>query len=138
MVHALERARQHLVPSGVVICLQPRRVKRPFIAVRAPGHRQPVGALINPVSEPLFAAAEAAINSLVDEGLFVLIGKRNDQFRVRIANPGELDRYLHAGQRPPRFPAGGRQRLQALWKSRMQGAQIEVTEFLTIIALRKT
>ena len=32
--------------------------------------------------------------------------------------------------------AGGRQRLQAMWRTRPEGAQIEVTEFLTVIAMR--
>jgi hypothetical protein len=104
--------------------------------VKAPGQRQRVGALINPVFKPIISAAVAAIDTVVDERLFALIGKSNHQFRVHPASPAELDRYLHLGQRPPRFPAGGRQRLTALWKSRMPGAQIEVTEFLTIIALR--
>lgn len=138
MVHALTRARQHLVPNGVLICVQPRRGKRPFIAVKAPRLRLPVGALINPVFEPLISSAEAAIDSVVDEQLFALIGKKNHQFRVRLGNPAELDRYLHLGQRPPRFPAGGRQRLRAWWKSRPPGAQIEVIEFMAVAALRKT
>lgn len=137
MVHALKRARQHLVPNGVVICVQPRRSKRPVIAVKAPGLRSPVGALINPVFEPLISAAEAAIDSVVDERLFALVGKKNHQFRVRLASPTALDRYLHLGQRPPRFPAGARKRLRALWKTRTSGAQIEVTEFLAVVALRK-
>ncbi len=138
MVHALERARQHLVPGGVLVCVQPRRIKRPFIAVTSPGRRQPVGALVNPVFEPLISAAEAAIKTVVDDGRFVLIGKSNHQFRVPLASPGELHRYLHMGQRPPRFPAGGRKRLQALWSTRPAGARIEVTEYLAVIALRST
>ncbi len=136
MVHALERARQHLVPDGVLVCIQPRRIKRPFITVTSPGLRQPVGALVNPVSEPLISAAEAAIQKVVEERRFVLIGKSNRQFRVRLESPGELRRYIHLGQRPPRFPAGGRQRLQALWRTRPEGARIEVTEYLAVIALR--
>jgi len=136
MVHALERARQHLVPGGVLVCIQPRRMKRPFIAVTAPGQRQPVGALVNSVVEALISAAEAAIQTVVERRQFAPIGKSHQQFRVRLANPGELHRYLHLGQRPPRFPAGGRQRLQALWSNRPEGARIEVTEYLSVIALR--
>ena len=124
------------MPGGVLICIQPRRLKRPFIAVRAPGQRQPVASLINPASERLLSAAEAAIETVVAKRLLVRIGKKNHQFRVRLANPTELDRYLHTGQRPPRFPAGGRSRLQALWKSRRPGAQIEVTEYMVVIAMR--
>jgi hypothetical protein len=40
------------------------------------------------------------------------------------------------GLSPPRFPPGGRQRFQTLWKARPASADIEVTEFLTLIALR--
>jgi hypothetical protein len=138
MVHALERARRHLVPDGALICIQPRRIKRPFIAVTASGQRQPVAALVNPVFEPLISAAEAAIQTVIDERLLVPIGTSNHQFRIRLASPAELHRYLHVGPRPPRFPAGGRQRLRTLWRTRPEGAQIEVTEFLSIIALRAT
>jgi len=138
MVHALERARQHLVPGGVLVCIQPRRIKRPFIAITAPGQRQPVGALVNPVFEPLISAAEAAIQAVVQEQQFALIGKTHRQFRVRLAGPSELRRYLHLGLLPSRFPAGGRQLLQAQWRSRPAGARIEVTEFLAVIALRST
>src|SRR5438874_2056507 len=136
MVHALERARQHLVPGGALVFVQPRRLKRPSIAITARGQRWPVAALISPVFEPLISAAETAIDSLVAQRPFVLIGKKTHQFRVRLANPSQLDRYLHTGQRPPRFPAGGRSRLQALWKSRISGAQIEVTEYMAVIAMR--
>src|SRR2546428_2349682 len=136
MVHALERARKYLVPGGALVCVQPRRIKRPLIAVTAPRQRWPVASLINPVFEPLISAAEAAIETVVTERLFVLIGRKNHQFRVRLANPNQLDRYLHLGQRPPRFPGGGRSRLQAIWKSRRPGTQIEVTEFMATIVLR--
>jgi len=137
MVHALERARQHLLPDGVIVCIQPRRMKRPFIAVTAPGVRQPVGALVNSVVEPLISAAEAAIQTVVDRRQLAPVGKSNHQFRVRLANPGELHRYMHQGQRPPRFPAGGRQRLKAAWSTRPEGARIEVTEYLAVIVLRR-
>src|SRR5438552_3279967 len=89
----------------------------------------------------LAAAAEGVTNvsfrgGTAESGRFALIGRINHQFRVRLSNPTQLDRYLHQGQRPPRFPAGGRSRLHALWKSRKPGTQIEVTEFMAIIALR--
>lgn len=136
MVHALRRARQHLTRDGALICIQPHRLKRPFIAVLVDRHRWPVVSLVNPVFQPLIDSADAAIDTVVSEGLFVVIGRKNHQFRVRLGNPNQLDRYLHTGQRPPRFPAGGRLRLETLWKSRTTGAQIEVTEFMAIIALR--
>jgi hypothetical protein len=104
--------------------------------VTAPGYRQPVGFLINPIGESILAAAEAAIDAVVEQGLFVPIGKENHHFRVRVANVAQLNRFLHTGPRPPRFPAGVRSRLLARWRSRKQGAKIEVTEFMTIVALR--
>ena len=122
--------------GGVLICIQPRRIKRPFIALTSPGRRTPVVGLINPASESLLSAAEAAIDTIVSRQLAVLVGKTQHQFRVRLANPHQLDAYTHTGQRPPRFPGGGRQRLRSLWKSRKPGTQIEVTEFMSIIALR--
>ena len=87
-----------------MVCVQPRRIKRPVIALTAPGHLWPVSGLINPASEPLITAAEAAIDTVISDGRFALIG--------------------------------GRSRLHALWKSRKPGTQIEVTEFMAIIALR--
>jgi hypothetical protein len=116
--------------------IQPRRIKRPFIALTFSGRRTPVTGLISPVREPLLTAAEAAIDHFVAEGLFGPIGKRHHYFRVRLTNPAQLDRYLHTAQVPPRFPAGARQRLVSLWKSRSPGTLIEVTEFMTVIALR--
>ena len=127
-----------MVPGGVLICIQPHRRKRPFIAITAPGMRQPVGALINSIFQPLITAAEAAIRTVVNERQFAVIGTTDHQFRVRIASLAELRRYLYQGVRPPRFPAGGRQRLQAMWRTRPEGAQIEVTEFLTVIAMRES
>lgn len=136
MVHALRRARQHLRSNGAVVLIQPHQYKRPHVAIASGGRRQPVAALVNPVFQPLINAANAAIQSVVDERLFKRTGTSHHQFTVLVANPTEMHRYLHQGQRPPRFPSGGRQRLQALWSARPAGAQIEVTEFLTVIALR--
>ncbi len=137
MVHALERARRHLAPDhGRLVLLQPHRTRRPFIAVRTGGKRIPICMLINPVFQPLIDAANASIKDVVDRGLFSLIGRINHQFRVRLANPAQMHNYLHTGQRPPRFPAGGRQRLREVWSSRSGGAEIEVTEFLTVIGLQ--
>jgi hypothetical protein len=136
MVHALERARQHLAPGGTVTCIQPHRWKRPFIAVSAPAMRQPVGAVVNAAFEPLISAAEEALQTVVQGRTFELIGTSNHRFTVRLASLAELHRYLYGGLLPPRFPAGGRQRLQALWSTKPKGARIEVTEYLSVIALR--
>ena len=136
MVHALERARQHLRSDGVLVLIQPHQWKRPFIAVTASRKREPVAALVNPVFQPLINAAMAAIQSVIEEQRFTLIGTSHRHFRVQLAGPAELHRYLHLGQRPPRFPVGGRQRLNELWRKRPRGARIEVTEFLTVVGLR--
>jgi hypothetical protein len=136
MVHALERARRHLAADGVLICIQPHRTKRPFIAVRTARHREPIGALINPVFQPLIDSANAAIASVLDKRLLSLIRAENHQFRVRIANPTQLRLYMSAEPRPPRFPAGGRKRLLEVWRSSPLGAWIEVTEHMTVIGMR--
>jgi hypothetical protein len=136
MVHALERARQYLRPNSTLVLIQPHQWKRPFIAVSSGRRRQPVGALINTEFQPRIDAAMAAIRALVDERRFAHIGTSHHQFSVRLASLAELQRYLHLGQRPPRFPAGARQRLQAVWSKRFKGARIEVTEYVSVIALR--
>jgi hypothetical protein len=136
MVHALERARRHLAPGGFLICLQPHRTKRPLIAVRSGVRRELICALINPVFQPLIDCANAAIVAIVETGLVSLIRAENHLFRVRIANPSQLRQYLSGGIRPPRFPPGGRRRLVEAWRSRPQGAWIEVTEYMTVVGLR--
>ena len=136
MVHALERARRLLRPDGTVVLIQPRQHKRLFVALTSKRIREPVAALLNPVFQPLIDAANRAIKSVVADGRFEHIGMTHSQFRVRLVSPAELDHYLHLGERPPRFPPGGRQRLRALWRARTAGTRIEVTEFLTVIALR--
>jgi hypothetical protein len=136
MVHALERARKHLVDNGALLLIQPHQWKRPFITVTSARKRQPVAALVNPAFQPFIDSAVAAIQTVIDKDRFRLMGTSHHQFRVRLASPAELHRYLHLGQRPPRFPAGGRQRFEALWRRRPAGARIEVTEFLTVFALR--
>jgi len=52
------------------------------------------------------------------------------------AMAAEMWRYLHQGTRPPTFPAAGRQRFDALWRSRPEAARIELTEFWTVHAFR--
>ena len=136
MVHALERAGGHLEPDGVLVLIQPHQWKRQFIAITGSRKREPVAALVNPVFQPFINAAMAAIQTVVEKRRFTLIGSSHHQFRVHLTSQSELRRYLHLGQRPSRFAAGGRQRLNALWGKRRQGARIEVTEFLTVIGLR--
>ena len=136
MVHALERVRQVLLPNAVLVLIQPHQTKRPFIAIRSGRRRQPVTELINPEFKPRINAAMSAIRTVIDDGRFAHMGTSHHQFRVHLASLAELQRYMHLNQRPPRFPAGGRQRLNDLWRSRTEGARIEVTESFTVIGLR--
>lgn len=122
--------------DGTLLLIQPHQRKRPFIAVSASRGRRPVIALVNPVFQPLINGAMAAIGNVIERGLFERIGTSHHRFRVRLASLSELREYLHLGQRPPRFPAGGRQRLLDLWRNRPAGARIEVTEWFTVIGLR--
>jgi hypothetical protein len=138
MVHALTRVRRHLAPDGTLVLIQPRPLKRPFISVIAHGRRQKICALVNPDSEKRLNAALAAIDAVAANGLFAPIGKTDRHFRVRLANPTQLDRYLYSDLRPPRFPPGGRKRFMHVWKARPRGAEIEVTEFLAVMAMRPT
>jgi hypothetical protein len=137
MVHALERARRHLVPGGELILVQPHQWKRPFIAVKAPRKSEPVAALVNPVFQPIINTAVGSIQDVIERSLFERIGTSHHQYRVRLASLAELRRYLHLGQRPPRFPSGARQRLDDLWRRRSSDRHIEVTEHMTVIALRR-
>jgi hypothetical protein len=137
MVHALERAANRLAPGGVIVCIQPHRMKRPFISVIAQRRRTPIGFLINPVFQPLINSAEAAIAEVLDRNLATLIGREDHRFRIQLANPNQLRRFLDSENRPPRFAPGDRKRLLHVWSSMPQGASIEVSEFLTVIALRK-
>jgi hypothetical protein len=137
MVHALERARRHLEPGGALVLIQPNQWKRPFIAVTAGQKRQPVAALVNPAFQPLINAALGSIQLVIERGLFERIGTSNREYRVRLSSLAELRRYLHLGQRPPRFPPGARQCLHDLWRRRTTDTQIEVTEHMTVIGLRR-
>jgi hypothetical protein len=124
------------VPNGTLVLIQPHQTKRPFIAIRSERRRQPVAALVNPIFQPRINAAVAAIRTVIDGGRFSHLGTSHHQFRVHLANPADLRRYLHLAPNPSRFPAGGRQLSNDLWRRKTEGARIEVTEFLTVIGLR--
>lgn len=123
--------------GAMLVLIQPHQLKRPHIGIAAHSERRPVAALVNPVFQPLIDSANAAIQEVIDEGRYALAGRSNHEFSVRLDNPHQLARYLHRGQRPPRFPPGARLRFERLWSGRRAGAKIEVTEFLTVIALRR-
>jgi hypothetical protein len=137
MVHALERARQALLPNSPLVLIQPHQTKRSLVAVTSGRRRQPVAALVNSTFQPRLDAAVSAIRTVIDGGRFSRVGTSHHQFRVHLANPADLRRYLHLAPTPSRFPAGGRQRLNDLWRSRTEGARIEVTESFTVIGLRR-
>lgn len=136
MVHALRRVRKHLKRHGNALLIQPHQHRRPSIAITSPRNRQPVAELINPVFQPLIDNAVASIRTVVDERRFIPLSTTNHKFSVRLPNPHQLHAYMHTGIRPPRFPAGGKRRLDALWKTRPEKAQIEVTEFMTLILMQ--
>ena len=138
MVHALERARHHLVQGGALVLVQPHQLKRPSIAIVSPRARQPIAMLVNPLFQPLIDSANDSIRLVTEEGQFTHTGTSHHRLRVRLANPSQLHRYLHqhGGQRPPRFPPGARRLMRQLWDRRGSGAQLEVTEFMTVIGLR--
>jgi hypothetical protein len=136
MVHALERARQVLLPNGTVVLIQPHQTKRPFVAITSGRRRHPVAALVNPDFQPRINAAVAAIRKVIDRGLFSHLGTSHHQFRVHLASPAELRQYVHLAPNPSRFPPGGRLRFNDLWRSRTEGVRIEVTEYITVIGLR--
>jgi|ERR1700674_110703 len=137
MVHALERARQALLPNSPLVLIQPHQTKRPLVAVTSGRRRQLVAALVNSTFQPRLDAAVSAIRTVVDRGLFSRLGTSHQQFRVQLVSPAALRRYVNLAPTPSRFPAGGRQRLNDLWRSRTDGARIEVTESFTVFGLRR-
>ena len=136
MVHALRRARQQLRPGGMAVLIQPHQHHRPRIGIAAGSFRQAVTPMINREFQPRINMANSAIHTVVDARLFERMATTNHRFKVRLKNPTQLRDFLHQELRPPRFPPGGRQRFQAMWKARPVGAEIEMTEFLTIVSLR--
>ncbi len=136
MVDALRRAGHHVRPGGALVSIQPHRTKRPRIAITARGKRIPVVALINPAFEPYLSAADAALRRVVLRHGFALIGAKDYAFRVRLSTLSEFHAYLDLLTPRPRFPAGGRQRLHALWNSSPPGTRIEVTEWMAVTAMQ--
>ncbi len=137
MVHALRRAGRRLRPGGILVSIQPHRTWRPLITLVTPGHRTPVVRLINPAFDRSLRSVEAALDGLVHDGLFTVAAIQNHRFRIRLENPSQLRAYIDMLSTPrPRFPAGGRARLLALWDSRPRRAWIEVIESLVVTALR--
>ena len=132
MVHALRRAGRYLRRGGMLISIRPHRTWRPAIAIVAGGRRLPVTTLLNPTF------ADLALERVVDEGSFALAGVRSARFRSYLDRPSQMRTYLELINPPrPRFPRGGRARLDAMWDSAPRGARIEVMESLVVNALRR-
>jgi hypothetical protein len=138
MVHALQRAGNRLKPGGVLISLRPHRTWRPAVAITAPGYRQPIARLVNPTFDRNLRSAEAALERVIHDGWFTLAGARPSRYRINLWRPSQMRTYLELINPPrPRFPPGGRARLNRLWTSAPPAARIEVTEYLVITVLRR-
>jgi hypothetical protein len=138
MVHALQRAGQRLRPGGRLISIRPHPTWRPLVSLLTGGRRLPVARLINPDFDRYLRATEAALQRVVDEGSFTDARRRFRQYRIRLDNLSQLRSYLELINPPrPRFPAGTRAHLEALWRSSPTGARIEVTESMVVNALTK-
>src|SRR5207245_7205770 len=70
MVHALRRAGGYLRRGGMLVSIRPHRTWRPSIAIVAGRSRVPVATLLNTAFEVNLAAAESALERVVDEGSF--------------------------------------------------------------------
>lgn len=138
MVHALQRAGRRLRPGGALISIRPHRTWRPSIAIVARGRRLPVTELVFATFESNLDSAEAALDRVVDEGWFTLMGVRAARWRTYLDGPSQMRTYLELIAPPrPRFPRGARAHLSKLWASMPRGARIEITEPLVMTALRK-
>lgn len=138
MVHALQRAAGYLRRGGTLISIRPHRTWRPSVAIVADRARLPVATLVNPAFERNLEAADLALERVVDEGAFTLAGVRSARYRSYLARPSQMRTYLELINPPrPRFPRGGRARLDAMWDSAPRGARIEVKESLVVNALRR-
>jgi hypothetical protein len=122
----------------VLISLRPHRTWRPAIAITSPGRRLPVARLINPAFDRNLRSADAALERVVSDGEFRLAGARSSRYRIYLQRPSQMRTYLELIEPPrPRFPPGGRARLNRMWETATPGARIEVTEYLVITVLRR-
>src|SRR2546421_4653545 len=138
MVHALRRAGSRLRPGGTLISIRPHLSWRPSVAILTRKRRLPVARLLNSDFERNLEAAESALQRVVDEGLFSLVGVRPARYRTYLNRPSQIRSYLELINPPrPRFPRGGRVRLNDLWQSAPPGARIEITESLIVNGLRR-
>src|SRR5438477_11086340 len=138
MVDALRRAGRRLRPGGTLISIRPHLSWRPSVAILIGKRRLPVARLLNSDFERNLESAEDALQRVVDEGLFSLAGVRSARYRALLDRPSQVRTYLEMINPPrPRFPRGGRARLNGLWQSAPTGARIEITESLIVNGLRR-
>jgi hypothetical protein len=122
----------------MLISIRPHRTWRPAIAIVAGRRRLPVATLLNPTFERNLEAADLALERVVDEGSFSLAGLRSARYRTYLARPSQVRTYLELINPPrPRFPRGGRARLDQMWDLAPPGSRVEVTESLVVNALRR-
>jgi len=138
MVHALRRAGQRLQPGGSLISIRPHETSLPLVSIITPSRRVPVARLTTPGFDDRQSAADAALERVVAEGRFALMGMRNHRYRSLLDNPSQLRTYLELISPPrPRFPPGRRAHLLELWRSRPRGSKIEIAEWIVVTALRR-
>lgn len=138
MVHALQRAGQRLRRGGVLISLRPHRELRPTVAIVARGRRRWSTSLTNAAFERRLEAAEAALDRVVDDGRFTLLGLTSRQWRTSLDAPSQIRTYLELINPPrPRFPPGTRAALDRAWRGAPLNARIEIAESLIVTALRR-
>ena len=138
MVHALRRAGTHLRPGGTLLSIRPHPTWRPAVAIVAGRRRLPVTQLVNPAFDRALEAADSALERVVAEGRFRLMGVRSARYRAYLDRPSQMRTYLELISPPrPRFPRGARARLMAMWAGAPAGARIEVTESLVLNVLRR-
>ena len=136
MVHALRRAGTHL-PGGTLLSIRPHPTWRPAVAIVA-GRRLAVTQLVNPAFDRALEAADSALERVMAEGRFRLIGVRSARYRPYLDRPSQMRKYLELISPPrPRFPRGARARLTTMWAGAPAGARIEVTESLVLNVLRR-
>jgi hypothetical protein len=138
MVHALRRAGTHLRPGGTLLSIRPHPTWRPAVAIVAGRRRLPVTQLVNPAFDRALEAADSALERVVAEGRFRLMGVRSARYRAYLDRPSQMRKYLELISPPrPRFPRGARARLTTMWAGAPAGARIEVTESLVLNVLRR-
>jgi SAM-dependent methyltransferase len=105
MVHALEEIHRLLKPSGTLIEIHPAVERPPFVEVRSNGQ------LFFSEEDPVFdyeqdlRRAEAAVESVLDRGLFVLEDRRRFELRTHAASVKEMrDHWTLVGAYDPEEP----------------------------------